>query len=196
MKIHRLGSSIAALALLPLGGCVPMQHKWTEVQAPDYSQPTQGYAAALPHGWIEISSPDNSGTIVSRHGPDLDNIRITRVNNDKAFPVLKKSAAPDEQPADLAQDLVAEFKNEAGDMGLQIITNEPVQVGGKNGVHLLLEYGTSSGVHYRMEDYAVCTPDGFYQLRYQAPVLRYFDLSEPAFKATVASFHFIPKTAR
>ena len=182
-------ASVAAL-LLTLGGCVTAPHQWTATGDDPYSPPAQGYAVMLPQGWVEVSSNDYSGTIVSRHGLDLEIIRIIRANNDKAFPSLKKSAAPDEEPGQLADDLIAEIKTESDLTGFQVLTNEPSTLAGKVGIHLVIEFSNSEGVHYRQDEYAVCTARGFYVTAYRAPVLHFYDLYHPAFQAMVQSFRF------
>lgn len=182
-----------AVCLLMLGGCASFgPHGWEAAGSAPYSVPSQGYVVTLPQGWIEESNNGYSAMILSRHGLDLESIHITRGDNDKAFPSLKKSASPDEAPGDLADDLIAEIKSESGDVGFQIVKNEPAMVGGKSAIHLLIEYRTPDGVRYRQDEYAICTADGFYQLRYQAPVLHYYDSSQPVFAAMLQSFQFIP----
>lgn len=43
-------------------------------------------------------------------------------------------------------------------------------------------------IRYKQVVYGVTNANGLYVLRYEAPVLHYFDLGLPAFEATVASF--------
>jgi hypothetical protein len=181
----------AASLLLLLGGCVTAPHQWTATGATPYGPPSQGYAVMLPQGWVEISSRDYSGTIVSRHGLDLEIIRIVRTDNDKAFPVLKKSASPDEEPGQLADDLIAEIKTESGITGFKLVTNEPTTLAGKVGIHLVIEFSNTEGVQYRQDEYAVCTTRGFYVVAYRAPVLHFYDLYHPAFQVMVQSFRFV-----
>ncbi|HEY3645420.1 MAG TPA: hypothetical protein VGM16_08790 [Gammaproteobacteria bacterium] len=176
--------------LLSLGGCAT-PHVWEKTNANTYSPPSQGYAVTLPQGWLEDSSPDWTVTLLTRHGSDLDSIRIIRYENDKAFPETKKGATPGESPGQLADDMMAEIKAESGITGFQIITNEPGTLGGQNGVHLLTEFSDTEGVHYRQDDYLVCNAVGTYLVTYRAPVLHFYDLYHPAFQALVHSFQFV-----
>jgi hypothetical protein len=184
----------AACLLLPLGGCAQFMgpHGWKATDTGAYRPPSQGYSVTLPQGWVVTSSNDYSTTMLSGHGMDLESIRILHTKNDKAFPALKKSASPDEQPGELADDLIAEIKSESGVIGVQLVTNEPATLGGKVSIHVVIEYSTSEGLHYRQEEYAVSTTAGFYDLIYRAPVLRFYDLYHPQFQATVQSFQFTP----
>lgn len=186
-------AALAALSLC-LSGCVAVPHVWAKTDANTYSPPSQGYAVTLPQGWLDISSNDWTVTLLTRHGSDLDSIRIIRYENDKAFPDTKKGATPGENPGQLADDMMAEIKAETGISAFQVITNEPATLGGQNGVHLLTEFSDTEGVHYRQEDYLVCNAVGTYLVTFRAPVLHFYDLYHPAFQATVGSFKFVPVT--
>lgn len=196
IRIFRF-TTVMALGL-PLAGCAQLmgQHGWQATNAAPYSPPSQGYSVTLPPGWVRASSNDYSTTLLSRHGFDLESIRIGRANDDKAFPVLKKGATPDEAPQELADDLVAEIKRESGLIGFEVITNEPASIGGHNGIHLVIEYHTSDGVHYRQDEYAACTAAGFYDLYYRAPVLHFYDAYHPVFQAMLQSFQFVGVPSR
>ena len=187
-------ATLAALSL-SLSGCVAMPHEWAKTDTKPYSPPSQGYAVTLPPGWLDISSHDWSVTLLTRHGSDLDNIRIIRYDNDKAFKETKKGATPGESPGQLADDMMAEIKAESGISGFQVITNEPGVLGGQNGVHLLTEFSDTEGVRYRQDDYLVCNAVGTYLVTFRAPVLHFYDLYHPAFQATVESFKFVPVTS-
>jgi hypothetical protein len=198
MKIEASRLAAAVILLTPLVGCAQLMgpHGWKATDTAAYSPPYQGYSVTLPPGWVKSSSNDFSATLLSRDGFDLESIRIGRANNDKAFPALKKGATPDEPTEELADDLIAEIKRESGLVGFQLVKNEPAALGGKNGIHLLIEYSSPDGVHYRQDEYAVCTAAGFYDVFYRAPVLHFYDLYHPAFQAIMQSFQFIPGTSR
>lgn len=184
------GLLLAAMFLL-LQACAIQPPTWKATSNERYVSSKQGFSAELPPGWIQISSHDESSTLVSANGPELDLITLLRRDNAKAFPGTKKEASPTELPGDLAADFIAESKTE-GNSNVQVVTNEPATLAGKDGFRVVMEFTTSSGVHYRSESYAVCTMDGFYALIYRAPVLHYYDLYEPAFKSVVASFQLVP----
>jgi hypothetical protein len=194
MTIRMLLPAAGACLLLSLGGCVTAPHVWAATDANTYSPPAQGYAVTLPQGWLENSSNDYTVTLLTRHGSDLDSIRIIRYDNDKAFPQTKKSSTPGENPGQLADDLMAEIKAESGITGFEVVTNEPSKLGGQDGVHLLTEFSDSEGVHYRQDDYLVCNTVGLYLVTFRAPVLHFYDLYHSAFLATMGSFKFVPVT--
>lgn len=196
MTIRMLLSVGAACLTLSLAGCAQMgPHSWKATNGSAYSPPGQGYSVMLPPGWVSASSNDYADTRLSRHGFDLESIGVRRASNDKAFPALKKGATPDESAEELADDLVAEMKKEAGLVSFVLVTNEPATIGGRKGVHLLVEYSNADGVHYRQEEYAVCTEAGFYELYYRAPVLHFYDLYHSAFATVLQSFQFVPLTS-
>ncbi|HEV2111890.1 MAG TPA: hypothetical protein VGT99_11095 [Gammaproteobacteria bacterium] len=187
------GHKLLAIAscMLLLAGCINAPPKWRAVNDPQYSVPKQGYAVKLPAGWIEQATRDSSAMAISFNGLDLESIVISRQDNDEIFKPLHKEAKPDELPADLAADFIALVKTQTAP-GLQVVTNEPASVGGKSGFHVVAEFSTDTGLHYRSEAYGVCTQYGFYTLSYRAPVLYYFDQYHPAFKAVADSFRLIP----
>lgn len=191
MMRTRAGLLLAATSLL-LQACVNQPPKWEAASSGRYVSYKQGFSAELPPRWLQLSSHDGSATLVSADGPELDLIDLHRWENDKAFQRIKKAASPTELPGDLAADFIAEGKTE-GNSNVQVIVNEPATLGGKDGFRVVMEFSTPGGVRYRSESYGVCTPDGFYALIYRAPVLHYYDLYEPAFKAVVASFQLVPR---
>ncbi len=182
---------VVAVLLLSLGGCALQPHPWEAAGSDRYESKRGHFSAQLPAGWIQLTNSDSTGVLLSADGPDLDAISLIRSDNDKAFPTIKKEASPGELPADLAADFIAEAKTE-GNSNLQVLTNEPAKVGGKDGFHVVLDFSTQAGVHYRVDAYGLCTEGGTYALTYRAPLLNYYELYQPAFKSVVASFQLNP----
>ena len=187
----RLHLFVIAAPLLLLEGCALQPHQWEAAGSARYESKRGHFGVQLPAEWIQLTNSDSTGVLLSADGPDLDAISIIRSDNDKAFPTIKKGASPGELPADLAADFIAEIKTE-GNTNLQVLTNEPAKVGGKDGFHVVLDFSTQAGVHYRVDTYGVCTEGGTYALTYRAPVLNYYELYQPAFKSVVASFQLTP----
>lgn len=196
MILRMLWLASAASLTLALSGCVTAPHVWAATDANTYSPPSQGYAVTLPLGWLEDSSTDWTTTVLTRHGYNLDSMRIIRYENDKAFPETKKGATPGENPEQLSDDLLAEIKSESGITGFQVLTNEPGSLGGQYGVHLVTEFSDTEGVHYRQDNYLVCNSVGTYLVTFRAPVLRFYDLYHPAFQAMTQSFRFVAVDSR
>src|SRR5579872_3661142 len=147
MTLRMLVPASMAALLLALGGCATNPHVWAATDANTYSPPSQGYSVTLPRGWLEYSTEDWKATLLTRHGSDLDSIRIIRDENAKAFPVTKKAATPGEDPGQLADDLMGEIKAESGVTDFLVLTNEPASLGGQDSVHLVTEFSTTEGVH-------------------------------------------------
>src|SRR5579872_3834938 len=131
MMLRMLWLASVASLTLALGGCASAPHAWAATDANTYSPPSQGYAVSLPQGWLEDSSTDYSVTLLTRHGSDLDTIRVIRYENDKAFSETKKGATPGENPGQLADDMMAEIKAESGITGFKVLLNEPGSLGGQ-----------------------------------------------------------------
>lgn len=189
MKSRVLAFLTFAFAPLVLSGCAPA---WKMVHEDNnqYGVPSQGYAMSLPPGWLKISPGNGAVTLLSLDGEDLDLIRISRFDNDKAFSNIKKVASPKDLPADLAENFIASTKADLSVSNLSVLTNEPATLGGMNGFHLRYAFSSPDGVRYLTDIYAACTENGFYTVYYRAPVLHYFDEHLAEFQKTVASFQY------
>lgn len=195
MKFRALTLLMLASAILSLTGCVPA---WKMVRQDNiaYSVTAQGYSVNLPPGWLEIAPGNGAVTLLSLDGEDLDLIRISRFDNDKAMQNIKKVPSPKDLPAELADDFIASSKAAEPVSNLTVLVNEPATLGGKNGFHLRYGFSNPDGVRYQSDIYGVCTDNGFYTVLFRAPVLHYFDEHLGEFQKMVTSFQFLPMRAR
>jgi hypothetical protein len=95
------------------------------------------------------------------------------------------------EPQELADAVIAELKALPENQTLETVHIAPATVGGKPGFRAeLASKRTFQGdaIRYKHIVYGVTNTNGLYVLKYEAPVLHYFERGLPAFEATVASF--------
>ena len=173
-------------ALLLLNGCVA---GWETVKPTPYSNSGAKYSVKLPEGWNQIAT--GGAVVASAYGPQLQRIEVDYSKPKLAFKSQKKDATTDMDPQELADAVIAELKAQSQGQTLDTELVAPAMVGGKPGFRAeLASKHTFEGdaIRYKLIVYGVTNANGLYVLRYEAPVLHYFDLGLPAFEATVASF--------
>lgn len=186
--MNTLMTRIAPLAaLLLLSGCVA---GWEAVKPAPYSNGGAKYTVKFPEGWNQIATP-GGGVVASAFGPQLQRIEVDYSKLKQAFKSQKKDATPAMDPQELADAVIAELKAQSQGEALDTVRIAPAMVGGKPGFRAeLASKHTFEGdaIRYKQVVYGVTNANGLYVLRYEAPVLHYYDLGLPAFEATVASF--------
>jgi len=179
---------IAALtALLLLGGCVA---GWEAVKPAPYANSGAKYSVKFPEGWNQIATPGGA-VVASAFGPQLQRIEVDYSKPKQAFKSQRKDATPGMDPQELADAVIAELKAQSQGQTLDTVRVAPAMVGGKPGFRAELaskHMFEGDAIRYKQVVYGVTDANGLYVLRYEAPVLHYFDLGLPAFEATVASF--------
>lgn len=170
------------LWLLVLAGCA--QPSWQKVETPTLNAPSGAYSADFPIGWSHFSVGD--AVLVSRDGPALQTLKITRRDLDKAFPQTKNLASVDMLSSELADAVIGEIKSEVE--AADILENAPAQIDGAKGVRIHFRYANKEGLRFDEVIYAFVDPQGLYTLSYHAPTLYYFERDLAAFEKAVASF--------
>lgn len=174
-------------ALLLLSGCVA---GWEAVKPTPYSNGGAKYSVKFPGGWNQIATP-NGAVVASAFGPQLQRIEVDYSKPKQAFKSQKKDATPDMDPQELADAVIAELKARSQGDTVDTLHIAPATVGGRPGFRAELASKHAfegDAIRYKEVVYGVTNTNGLYVLRYEAPVLHYFDLGLPAFEATVASF--------
>ncbi len=185
MKIL-IGRIAPLAALLLLSGCVA---GWEAVKPAPYSNGGAKYSVKFPEGWNQIAT--GSAVVASAFGPQLQRIEVDYAKSKQAFKSQKKDATPDMDPQELADAVIAELKARSQGDTVDTLHIAPATVGGRAGFRAeLASKHTFEGdaIRYKEVVYGVTNTNGLYVLRYEAPLLHYFDLGLPAFEATVASF--------
>lgn len=174
---------VLATVFAVLQGCVA----WTRVDQTRTEGPGGQFVVELPQGWMRAAAHEDA-ILITRDGFLLQAIEVRRLDHDKAFADIEKSSSADMLPSELAELTVAEARASSGAEHLQVLSNEPVEIGGRPGFRLQLQIRNPRGLRYERVIYGMADADGFYQLTYQAPRLHYFERDLQAFEAMVRSF--------
>ena len=180
MKIF---SASLLLAML-LSGCVST---WVKVDDSGRNYQHEQYSSTLPAGWLRIENDD--GLVLSKDGILLQYISILYRPHEKAFKNTEKDTSATMLPSELAELTIAEIKagQEEGVPSLRILRNEPVEIAGRTGFGLHLQYKTTDGLRMEMLLRGIVDEDGFYLVKYTAPTLHYFDRDRQVYEAVVKS---------
>jgi len=176
---------VIAAVLVILSGCAfgPKRVDSSRTEGPDKS-----YTVDLPVGWISQVTY-HSRLLVSRDGPPLEYILITKTSLKTAFPKTKKAASETMLPAELAELQIAEIKSEDQyTAALTVAENEPAEIAGHQGFRFRVRYKNNRGLEIQRVAYGFAEKSDYYQVQFGAPTLYYFDRYYPDFQKTVASF--------
>ncbi len=176
---------LLVLLAVTLTACVPQPAR---VDTPRTEDSAKSYTVDLPVGWIKQWNQGGELT-VSRDGPLLQTIMVSKAPLATAFPKTKKAATENALPAELAEMRIAELKATSDQLAaLQVLENEPTIVGGRDGYRLKVAYKSQRGLRYERMIYGVVDKKGSYVLDYAAPSLLYFERDLPTFQKVVESF--------
>lgn len=192
METRRL--LFASLAAVTLAACAP---QWKLASAEPYANPA-GFSINFPAGWnwypstwlptsVTLGTPAQ-GAMASKDGPLLQAIGVEFRKTKAAFPLTKKVADAKTLPEDLATTYIGEFRKARELDNVDVKSQKPAKVGGRNGFRTELVWKTPEGLRMQQVVYGVATDKGLYLVSYTAPAIVYFAESLPAFEAAAASF--------
>jgi hypothetical protein len=173
------------LLVTALSGCAAT---WARVDETNQSYRIEDCSVTLPAGWMQFKT--KHGLILSKDGPGLQNILIGYLPHDKAFEDIGKQSSPTILPSELAEMSIALLTASAkgGLPSLTVVSNEPVEIAGKQGFGLHLSYKNAKGLRKDFLIQGFVSESGFYYVQYEAPTLFYFDRDRPAFESVARSF--------
>ena len=175
-----------ALLLAGLAACTP----WTRVDPSNRLEAKQDdYTLELPAGWVRRNG-DGNDFFVTRDGPALNYIAVSRQPHDRKLPHTKRVTRADMLPHELAELAIAEWKSTDATANLEVLSNMPVTVGGKPAVRVHIRYRNERGLPIERVMVALVDARGRFTMQYEAPAIVYFQRGLPAFDAMVASVKF------
>lgn len=171
------------LLLASLTACTP----WTRVDSSSRVEAkTSDYSVELPLGWVKATD-NSSGTFITRDGPALNAIVITRQPHDVKLPRTKRTTSADMLPHELAELALAEWKSNDATANLEVVSNTPTTLGGQPAVRLHIRYKNERGLPIERIMIGMVDAKGRLTLQYEAPGIIYFQRSLPDFEAMAAS---------
>ena len=186
MPMTRLRSLAFGLLLASLAACTP----WTRVdQASRLEARQDDYTLELPLGWVRHTASGND-FYVTRDGPALNYIVVTRQPHDKKLPHTKRETRPDMLPHEVAELAIAEWKGTEATANLEVVSNTPAMLGGKPAVRIHIRYRNDRGLPIERVMVALFDAKGRLTIQYEAPAIVYFQRGLADFEAMVASVRF------
>lgn len=156
-----------------------------------YVSKAGGYQIQFPADWRwDKFGADSSA---SRDGSDLDVIYVNFLKHKNAFAAIKKSSAADMSPQDLAENLIAEFKTARGLENIDLLSNEPVSLGGQPAFRLHLKFRTpvqAGALTYEEIVVGSTTTTGLTLVGFRGPSIHYFGTYLPDYEQSLATFQF------
>ncbi len=196
--------NILALIVMAVltSGCATTAY-WTMTDDLNRVAQSKSFQMSIPEGWVRTTEPDTweqleiddklrtillESMTVTRDGTSLHAITVTRRYSDNAFPALKKKSVASMLPIEAADLYVSELRKRNGLERLEVLSNKPAQVDGKQAFQLVLQYRNDDGLRVRIESYGFVDKTGFYTINYRAPYLYYYDRDRQEFTELVQSF--------
>jgi len=174
---------LLGLLLASLAACTTM----TRVDSSNRVETrTSDYSVELPLGWVKFTD-SSSGTFITRDGPALNAIVISRQPHDVKLPRTKRTTRADMLPHELAELALAEWKSNDATANLEVVSNTPASLGGQPAVRLHIRYKNERGLPIERVMIGMVDAKGRLTLQYEAPGIVYFQRSLPDFEAMAAS---------
>ena len=176
--------SVAILLTVLLSGCVTT---WVKVDDAGRHYQHEHYSTRLPAGWLRLEKDE--GLVLSKDGILLQSISILYRPHEKAFKNLEKDSSATMLPSELAELTIAEIKagEEEGLPSLRILSNEPVEIAGRTGFGIHLQYKTTEGLRMEVLLSGIVDENGLYLVKYSAPTLHYFNRDRQVYESVVES---------
>lgn len=188
--------------LLLLTGCAQTPY-WTMTDDMNRVAKSDSFEMTVPEGWVRTTEPNTWERVevdgemqtnllesmsVTRDGLGIHAITVTRRYPETAFPTIKKKSTRNMLPLEAADLYVSELRKRTGLERLQVLSNKPAKVGGKQAFQLLMQYKNDDGLRIRIMSYGFVDKTGFYTINYRAPYLYYYDRDYRDFNKLVSSF--------
>jgi hypothetical protein len=166
-----------------LAGCAA----WARVDKAETEGPDNAFTVNLPVGWVKRTMPSNE-IFVTRDGPGLEAIIITRRELDKAFPKTKQKAADGMLASELAELQVAEMKSQGEMMAaMDVLENTPADISGQPAYRIKVQFRNDRGLRFEKDVIGFVYKRYYYTLAFQAPVLHYADKYRGEFEQVAGS---------
>ncbi|MDP2029037.1 MAG: hypothetical protein Q8K12_05320 [Thiobacillus sp.] len=174
---------LIGLLLASLAACTTM----TRVDSSNRVETrSSDYSVELPLGWVKFSD-SSSNTFITRDGPALNAIAISRQPHDVKLPRTKRTTSADMLPHEFAELALAEWKSYESTANLEVVSNTPASLGGQPAVRLHIRYKNERGLPIERVMIGMVDAKGRLTLQYEAPGIVYFQRSLPDFETMAAS---------
>jgi hypothetical protein len=170
---------MALLVTIILVGC---SSTWLRVRGPVQ---TPSCSIQMPEGWVRLNT--EAYEMVSKDGPYLEYILLREQPLIQGFQHTRRKLNSRMLPNEAAQVIVDNLKADPVIKQFRLIANEPADVGGQEGFHLIFTYRDQQDVDMRTYYYGTVIGSSFVSLRYNAAQRHYFDAELPSFQDALQS---------
>jgi hypothetical protein len=193
--------AVIVMAVLA-SGCATTPY-WTMTDDLNRVAQSTSFQMSVPEGWVRTTEADTweqvdiddkqriillESMTVTRDGTSLHAITVTRRYADNAFPTIKKKSVASMLPMEAADLYVAELRKRNGLERMEVVSNKPALIDGKQAFELVMQYRNDDGLRVRVMSYGFVDETGFYTINYRAPYLYYYDRDQSDFTELVQSF--------
>jgi hypothetical protein len=176
-------SLVIGLVFASLAACTP----WTRVDSANRLETkTRDYTVELPLGWVKHTTR-SSNIFITRDGPALNTIVVSRQPHDVKLPHTKRITRADMLPHELAELTLAEWKSTEATANLEVLANTPATLGGQPAVRVHIRYKNERGLPIERVLIGMVDAKGRLSLQYEAPAIVYFQRNLADFEAMAAS---------
>lgn len=162
-------------------GCATMAQNTSLENLPD-----SNFSVEIPDGWWKPEHIDRY--LITKDGPFLQYVLIQERPLDRPFRHTQKIIRSGMLPQEAAGIIIDELASDRYLTNFRLIENAPAVVAGYDGFRILFYYKDKKGVEFKTLYYGFLNGDSFFNLRYCAPMQRYFEKDLPTFEKMIVTF--------
>lgn len=184
MKMKTIFSTCFLLALL-VAGCAP----WAMVGG-NYENSTENFKSDFPNGWRKFNLSKDD-VLITKDGLRLQLIRISRSPIEKKLQHTEKKFVKGMLPQEAAEIIIQNFRSNPAIMNQQVLANNPAEIGGYPGFHIVITFQTKEGLTKKSSIYGFLSAESYYEILYEAARRYYFAKDVADFEKVKDSFKLL-----
>lgn len=157
----------------------PLKHVWLQT------------TLQIPDGWMVATFSE--GLFTTRHGLELESIHVRRWPRTTEVKGTGRSIEDGALPSEVAEISLDSRRLDDGVGGLEVVSNAPVRVDGRDCYRIDYRFREESGLRIRTVETGCVVEKWIYRFEYRAAAQHYFDAGLPAYEELVASVDFWAK---
>lgn len=166
--------------LILIAGCV---------HAVEHQEPIYTFSVTIPEGWKKLDT--EKFLIITRDVAYKQYALIQERPIDKPFKHTRKTLRRGMLPQEAAGIIVDEISSDINLSNFQLIANTPASVRGHEAFKILFTYKDQYGTDFKTLYYGFIKGEIFYNLRYTAKKIDYFEKDLATFEKFVDSFKLV-----
>ncbi len=178
---------LLAVSMLALGastGCAlwtpappePVKHIWLQADL------------SIPSGWMVATFSE--GLFTTRHGLELESIHVRRWPRTLEVKGTGRTIEDGMLPHEIAEVSLDSRRLDEGVGGLEVISNRPATVDGRDCYEIDYRFRNEPGLRIRTVEVGCAVAGWIYRFEYRAAEQHYFDAGREGFDSLVANVNF------